>query len=69
MISAQLYTAIRALQAYQQEQEAAWRVDDMIIARYLAGESASEERKVVEQEMASHPKLADCINYIRKIGI
>lgn len=60
---------LMALQAYQQEQLAAWNVDDLIIARYLAGESASGEQEVVEREMASHPKLAECINYIRKIGL
>ncbi len=58
----------RALQAYKQEQLAAWgNVDDLTIARYLCGESTDEERKVVEQEMASHPKLAECIAFIRKV--
>lgn len=59
---------VRAVQAYKQEQLAAWgNVDDLVIARYLAGESTSEERKVVEQEMVTHPKLAECINHISKV--
>lgn len=59
---------IRALQAYKQEQSVAWNVDDLIIARYLAGESTCEERKVVEREMVTHPKLAECIKYIKMVA-
>lgn len=59
---------IRALQAYKQEQLAAWgNADDLVIARYLAGESTGEEREVVEREMVTHPKLAECIQHIKKV--
>lgn len=58
----------RALQAYQQEQKAAWgNVDEATVARFLAGECTEQERQIVEREMASHPKLAECIRFIRKV--
>ena len=59
---------LRAVQAYQQEQKATWgNVDEITIARYLAGECTSEERENVKREIASHPRLAECITFIQKV--
>lgn len=57
---------LRAVQAYRQGQ-GSWGLEDTFVARYLAGESTDEERKVVEQEMVSDPRLADCIAHLRKV--
>jgi ADP-heptose:LPS heptosyltransferase len=58
----------RALQAYQQEQFAAWGdVDETTVARYLAGECTNEEREDVEREMASHPRLRESIAFIKGV--
>jgi len=58
----------KALQAYQQEQQATWgNADELTVARYLSGECTDEERENVEREMASHPYLAECIRFIRKV--
>ena len=48
------------------EQQALGGVDEMLIARYLAGDCDEQERKDVEQAARSSPEVRECIDLARQ---
>ena len=60
-------TLVTELRGLQEDGQEAWGgVDDMLIARYLAGDCDPQERELVEQAAQSSPDVRECIDLARQ---
>lgn len=61
-------TLASELHAQRLAQHAVWgELDELLLARYLAGECTAEEIAQVEQSRAGYPRLADCLTMVRDL--
>jgi len=57
-----------ALKAYRRAQHETWgEVDDVAIAKYLAGDCSPEERQTVEEAIRSHPAYGELIDVVKEV--
>lgn len=57
-----------ALRAYRDAQREAWGgLDDVVLARYLAGEASEEERQSVERAAADRPHVREALAILREV--
>jgi hypothetical protein len=57
------------LHAYRDAQRQAWGdLDDIQVARYLAGECSPQERAAMEQAMQSFPDVRELMDVLRDVG-
>src|SRR5262245_13627082 len=57
------------LKSYRDAQRQAWGdLDDVTMARYLAGEATEEERSRVEEAMARFPGVCECLTLLKSLS-
>ncbi len=53
---------------YREDQQQSWGdVDDLTLARYLAGTTSETEDRRIEAEMAAHPVLKEAVEFMRAL--
>ena len=63
----QWQSLVTELQGYRDEQQREWGdIDELLIARYLAGECDEQERRAVEEASNSYPWVRECLELARK---
>jgi hypothetical protein len=57
------------LVAYRDQRRQAWgNLDDITLARYLAGEATAAEAEQVRRAMDEHPKVRECVAIVREVA-
>jgi hypothetical protein len=58
------------LAAYRRQRRESWgNLDDLTLARYLAGEATNAEAERVRLAMDQHPKVRDCVAILREVAV